>query len=140
VPARFEKSYIQFTLWGSSACNGVSFFPEIVEYCFGTTTRVTQNARLKLIPSLKGTGNRTEIGEGEGWPMKIAIYAFDICPVFREGRHAGSEYPEIEVSERLWREYVGTLDRFQELLGEIEQLVYAQAASRGTIERAHNGA
>jgi hypothetical protein len=58
--------------------------------------------------------------------MKISIYPFDICPVYGEGRRG--EYPEIEVSEQLWREYVETLDRFQELLGEIERLVNAQAA------------
>jgi hypothetical protein len=60
--------------------------------------------------------------------MKTAIYTFDICPVYREGRRG--EYPEIEVSEELWREYVAALDRFEELLGEIERLVYVQAADR----------
>ena len=59
--------------------------------------------------------------------MKIAIYAFDICPVYREGKRGEHE---IEVSPGLWREYVEALDRFQILLTEIEQLVYAQAVAR----------
>jgi hypothetical protein len=62
--------------------------------------------------------------------MRIAIYAFDICPVYREGRQEGSEYPEIEAPEELWREYVAALDRFQQMLVEIEQLVYTQTANR----------
>jgi hypothetical protein len=57
--------------------------------------------------------------------VKIAIYTFDICPAYREGKRG--EYPEIEVPEELWREYVEALDRFQKLLVEIQQLVYAQA-------------
>ena len=58
--------------------------------------------------------------------MKITIYAFDICPVYREGRRG--DYREVQVPEALWREYVGTLDRFQQLLVEVERLVYTQAA------------
>ena len=57
--------------------------------------------------------------------MKIAICTFDICPAYMAGRPG--EHPEIEVSEELWREYVGAFDRFQELLAEIKRLVYAQA-------------
>jgi hypothetical protein len=60
--------------------------------------------------------------------MRVAIYAFDLCPVYREGRRG--RHREIEVSEELWREYVEALDRFQVLLTEIEQLVYAQAVAR----------
>jgi hypothetical protein len=60
--------------------------------------------------------------------VKIAIYTFDICPVYREGRRG--EYPEFEVSEELWQEYGTALNRFQELLVEIDWLVRAQAANR----------
>jgi cell fate (sporulation/competence/biofilm development) regulator YlbF (YheA/YmcA/DUF963 family) len=60
--------------------------------------------------------------------MKIAIYTFDICPVYRQGTRG--EHREIEVSEQLWGEYIEELDRLQVLLTEIERLVYEQAVDR----------